>query len=203
MEGIEIVVAPLQARGIDASAACLSATERERAARLRNEPDRRRFILARATLRVLLAERLGGSPACVEIQYGRHGKPALAQSDLQFSVSRSEHVAAYAFARGWIVGIDVEAVRAIPEADAIAAQAFPRRELRAYAALEPRARLPGFFRGWTRTEALVKALGDGLSLPPERLDEELEREDGWLLHTFSPVPGFVAALAARRAELPR
>jgi 4'-phosphopantetheinyl transferase len=203
MEEVEVVVARFdaEAQSVRRCAASLSAAEHERAARFRFDRDRRRFILARARLRELLAERLGLSPESLEIEYGRHGKPALAHSDLQFSLSHSGEVAAYAFARGWAIGIDVEAIRPLPEADAIAAQAFPGEELRAYAALGAHDKLSGFFRSWTRTEALAKALGGGLSLPSASLDAELDRGNEWLVHSFSPAPGFAGAVAGRRTTL--
>jgi 4'-phosphopantetheinyl transferase len=199
-EGIEIVVTRLDAEPqlTDRSAASLSPPERERAARFRHHRDRKRFILAHVTLRQLLAQRSALPPGSLEIEYGKYGKPALAHSDLQFSLSRRGEVAAYAFAHEWPIGIDIEAIRPVPEADAIAAQVFPRQELRAYAEASPRDKLSAFFRSWTRTEAIAKALGGGLSLPPASLDAELESRDEWLLHSFSPAPGFAGAVASRR-----
>src|SRR5204862_277059 len=94
--------------------------------------DVRRFVVARARLRQLLGERLGVSPASVDLARGAHGKPALARqgrdSDLRFNLSRSRDLAVYAFASGREVGIDVEAVRPMPDADAIVARWFSRRE---------------------------------------------------------------------------
>ena len=58
---IDVVVARLdvEADAIDASAALLSDVELQRASRFAFERDRNRFIVARARLRELLAERLG------------------------------------------------------------------------------------------------------------------------------------------------
>src|SRR5687767_5343121 len=51
--------------------------EARRAARLRFERDRRRFIVARARLRRLLADRLGLRPESLAFVYGKNGKPAV------------------------------------------------------------------------------------------------------------------------------
>lgn len=197
IEGIEIIVAPLDRdlESIDARAASLSAAERERAARFRSNADRRRFIAAHSTLRELLGARSGSPPESLQLESGKHGKPVLAGSRLQFSLSRSGELAAYAFARGRAVGIDVEAIRPLAAADAIAAKTFPYREWRAYAALSAGDKVRGFFRGWTRAEALAKALGGGLTLPPEALEAALE--DDWMVRSFAPAPGFAAAVACR------
>lgn len=179
MPGIDVIVASLDvetgsiAESFEPSAASLPAAERDRAARLRFDADRRRFVAAHSMLRKLLAERAGRG--------------------LRFSLSRSGDLAAYAFARGRAVGIDVEAIQPLAQADAIAARTFPAREWREYAALAASEKAAGFFRGWTRTEALAKALGGGLSLSPGALQAALEGH--WLVRDFAPAPGFAGAVA--------
>jgi 4'-phosphopantetheinyl transferase len=190
--GIHVVVARLR-DDADARRAWLSDAERKRAARLRSGVDRGRYIAAHATLRELLAARVGEAPASLQLESDERGKPALRGSDVQFSLSRSEGLAAFAIACGRAVGIDIEAVRPLADADAIAARMFPRLEYRAYAALPAPDRIAGFFRGWTRTEALAKALGGGIGLPPSALDAALE--DGWVVRSFVPAPGFGGAVA--------
>jgi 4'-phosphopantetheinyl transferase len=196
-----------------ASAALLSDAERERASRFAFDRDRRRFIVARARLRQLLAARLGVGPEAVELRYGAHGKPALAgrfaHSDLRFNVSHCDDVAVYALSSGCEVGIDVEAVRMMGDADDLAARFFSRRENEAYQALDPCDRPLGFFHCWTRKEAFIKALGDGLSHPLDGFDvslapgeparvlrvENTPGDAGWSLQSLSPAPGYVAAVA--------
>jgi 4'-phosphopantetheinyl transferase len=172
---------------------CLSDAERERAARFRFERDRRRFIVARARLREELAARLGVRPEAVRFAYGDNGKPRLADQALQFSVSHCDDVALFAFSKTE-VGVDIEAIRPVREADAIAVQFFSPLEHAGYAALAPRDRLLGFFRVWTRKEAFVKALGVGFSMALERFDLSVAPR-GWHVHSFFPLPGFIASLA--------
>lgn len=191
----EIVVARLDA-GLEETRSlesCLSGAERERAARFRFERDRRRFIVARARLREELAARLGVRPEAVEFAYGDNGKPRLPNQALQFSVSHCDDVALFAFSQVE-VGVDVEAIRPVREADTIAVQFFSPLEHAGYAALAPRDRLLGFFRVWTRKEAYVKALGAGFSMALERFDLSVAPR-GWRLHSFFPLPGFIASLA--------
>ena len=200
---IEVVVARLDegAEALRAMWAWLCDAERQRALRLRLDRDRRRFVVARARLRRLLAERLGVRPQALELVSGANGKPALgprlAASGWRFNAAHCEELALYAFARGREVGIDVEAIHPVAEADAIAASVFSAAERSAYLALAPGDRALGFLRLWTRKEALAKALGAGLSLPLERLDAT-RAPGGWRLESFSPLPGFIAALAAQQ-----
>lgn len=194
-------------------AKCLSGAERLRASRFVFERDRRRFIVGRAQLRHLLASRLGVRPDAVEFVYGPQGKPGLggrfADVDLRFNLSHSEDVAVYAFTRGLEIGIDVEYVRELRDADDIAARFFSRRENEVYRALDPDGRPSGFFNCWTRKEAFIKALGEGLSHPLDRFDVSLApgeraeilrvgdvpgRDCGWHMESFSPAAGFAAAV---------
>jgi 4'-phosphopantetheinyl transferase len=140
------------------------------------EHDRRRFIVARARLRQLLGERLAASPDSLQFVCNPHGKPALAPRygrDLRFNLAHSRDVAVYAFADGVEVGIDVEALRELEDADVIAARAFSAGEYQAYRAF-------GFFYCWTRKEAYLKALGLGLQQDLPALDTSLPPR-GWRL----------------------
>jgi 4'-phosphopantetheinyl transferase len=214
---IDVVVTPLAAAPeiVRASAALLSDAERHRARRFVFDRDTRRFIVARARLRELLAERLGVRAHQVEFEYGAHGKPALsrrfADSDLHFSISHCDDLAAYAFSSGHAIGIDVEAVRVMTDADDLAARYFSRRENATYRALNPRDKPLGFFNCWTRKEAFVKASGDGLSMPLDRFDvtlapgepakvlrvENTPGDSGWRLDSSCPAAGYVAAIASQ------
>ena len=197
----------------------LSDTERRRADHFAFDRDRNRFIVARARLRELLATRLSVPPESVELTYGVHGKPALARrfadSDLRFNVSHSDDVAVYAFSFGREIGIDIEVVRSIPDADDIAARYFSRRENEAYLALDPTDKPLGFFYCWTRKEAFIKAIGDGLFHPLDSFDVSLAPGDpaqilrvkdmpgsecGWYLNSFSPIPGLIAAVVTENHE---
>jgi 4'-phosphopantetheinyl transferase len=190
-----VVVARLDASpgDVQAAHACLSPAERQRAQRLRFERHRRRFIVARARLRQLLAERLGVKPDAIEFAYGSNGKPKLPHRGLHFNVAHCDDVALFAFSHAAEIGVDIEAIRPIREADAIAARFFSPRENQAYAAAAPRDKPLAFLRCWTRKEALIKALGAGLFMPLEKL--ELAHAPSWRLHSFFPLPGFIAALA--------
>lgn len=178
----------------------LTDAERSRAVRLRFERDRRRFIVARARLRELLAERLGAGPRTLELVSEPGGKPRLAPklaaSGWRFNVSHCDELALCAFSRRREVGIDLEAIRPVSEADAIAERFFAPGERRDYGLLAPDERPLGFLRIWTRKEALAKGLGAGLCAAPETLDASAPPQ-GWSVESFSPEPGFISALAVQ------
>jgi len=191
VQDFEVVVARLDAASEEVRAleASLCAEEKQRAGRLRFARHRRRFVVAHGRLRQQLGARLGVPPEVVEFSYGKNGKPCLKRNGWHFSISHCDDVALFAFSKDSEIGVDVEAIRPIREADSIAAQFFSPREKEAYAALAPQDKPLGFLRCWTRMEALAKALGDGLS------NSLKSQAPGWRVHSFFPLPGFIAAVA--------
>jgi 4'-phosphopantetheinyl transferase len=197
--------------------ACLSEQERRRSERFVSARDCSRFIVARARLRQFLGARLGISASAVGFSYGPYGKPQLspqfASAKLRFNLSHSRDIAIYGFSVGREIGVDVEALRPMPDADDIAARFFSRAEYLAFGRLAAKDRPTAFFNCWTRKEALVKALGGGLHLPLQDFDVSFapgERANvlrlndipgercGWTMDSLR-VPGFAAAVVVESA----
>jgi 4'-phosphopantetheinyl transferase len=182
-------------------AACISSEERQRTAHLHRPLDRQRFVAARGWLRHLLASQLGCAPTDVRFVTGEHGKPRLASDDLCFSAARSAGVALYATSPTVEVGVDVEAIRPMPDIDRIAARFFSPTEQRAIAELSPAHRLAAFFQCWTCKEAYVKGVGTGLDFPLHAVDvwadaSQRATVDGWSVCQVQVLPGFAGAVAA-------
>ena len=143
----------------------LSCDELARAGRFHTDLHRARYIVGRATLRRVLADRLGCSPAAIRLSYGRNGKPMLegGRGHVQFNLAHSGGEAVIALADGAAVGVDIELHRPISDVESLARLVFSdveRRELKL--APDP---VSAFLNGWTRKEAYVKALGMGLTAP--------------------------------------
>jgi len=157
--------------------ACLAPDERERAARFYFESDRRRFTVARATLRAILGRYLAREPETLAFAYGPHGKPTLAagcgDGALRFNLSHSHGVALIGITRQRDIGVDVERIRCIPDLEALAERCFAAGETAALRRLTTAQRAEAFFRCWTRKEAYLKALGDGLARPLDAFEVSL------------------------------
>ncbi len=192
----------------------LSTDERQRAARFVFPRDRDRFVAGRAFLRLLLAQYLATDPASLRFRYGPHGKPALEdeQGGVSFNLAHAGSLAVCALTRGSDVGVDVERLRPIPDAGAVARSFFSPRETAELASVPEPARHRAFFDAWTRKEAFLKALGDGLARPLDSFDVTLKPGDAprllrtlgdpqeasrFSLHSLEPEEGYVAAIAIR------
>jgi 4'-phosphopantetheinyl transferase len=191
--------------------ATLSAAEQRQAEAFVQPIHGRRYRTARGLLRLLLGGYLGRAAATLRFAYGPAGKPRLVDANepdpLEFNLSHSADWVLIGVTRTGPIGVDLEARRPIPEHPELARQNFARGEIAALAALPPHDRLEGFFRCWTRKEAIIKAVGTGLSMPLDQFEVSVGRDDPrllWIggadaatfgLWSFDRLPSLTAALA--------
>lgn len=146
------------------AAACLSDEEWERAHRFVFARDRHRFVAAHSALRGALSAHTGIPGAFLDFSHGAFGKPRLVDPvGVRFNLSHSQSVGLIAISMDSEVGVDVELLRHLPDAEALAEMHFTDTELRALKAVAPDERDRAFLRCWTRKEACLKATGMGLS----------------------------------------
>jgi 4'-phosphopantetheinyl transferase len=200
----------------------LAPDEQHRAFRFYFERDRKHFIAGRGILRTILARYLNMEPEQLQFSYSSRGKPALANTGtgetVSFNLSHSNGLALYAIAQGAQalpsgrdprIGIDLEYMRPMPEAEQLAKRFFSAREHAVISSLPVKYKQEAFFHAWTCKEAYLKAIGDGLpgldkvevSLvpgePPALLSIQGDQQAAshWILHQLIPAPGYMAALA--------
>lgn len=197
-------------------ASVLSQMELDRASRFRLPVHERRYVAAHGCLRFVLASYLEVSPNAVEFDFGPRGKPELRSSNnpagLRFNLAHSEDFAAIAIAAGCEVGVDVERIRPIPDAETLVNRFFSPNESKHFRRLPEGSREEAFFNLWTRKEAWLKATGEGIghllnqvevSFTPgelaklRKLPEDYAEGQPWSLRHVSPEPGVVIAVAAR------
>lgn len=152
----------------------LSADEVARAARFHFVKDQSRFIAARGILRKILGQYLGQAPQQLRFSYSPYGKPQLlteaGHEALRFNLSHSGSFALCALSYGRDIGIDMERIRADLAVDQMIRRFFAPAEIRLLEQMEENTRLEAFFQYWTRKEAVLKALGEGVSFPMEQCD---------------------------------
>lgn len=193
--------------GLDA---LLSPRERVRGDRFLHAHDARRFRVAHARLREILASYLAVAPAAIAFGEGTHGKPHVSgpETSLRFNLSHSGALAAVAVTQGGEVGVDVEHMR--PVDDTGLEGVLSPREQQALAALAGSERHEAFYRCWTRKEALIKAHGAGLDIALDSFDVPVGRDEDftltlaagpsdragtWRVVSFAPSAGYAGAVA--------
>jgi 4'-phosphopantetheinyl transferase len=194
--------------------ASLSSDEHARAARFLFARDRRRFVAGRGILRAILGCYLQRPPAQIRFNYNPRGKPSLAglssQEQIHFNLAHSDDLAVFAVSRIAGIGIDLEMLRAMNDAEAIAERFFSTHESKLLKSLPSSQKQAGFFNLWTRKEAWLKAAGEGIgellnqvevSLRPGEparllsISNDAKAASKWSLRELAPAPGYVGALA--------
>ena len=189
--------------------ALLSERECAQAAAFRVAVARRRFIVRRAARRLVLARYVNRPASALKFLEDSMGKPKLDScQDLDFNCSASGDLALIGVARGKKLGLDVERLRAVPDALGIAGRFFAKGEFEMLARAPAAQRSASFLRLWTCKEAWTKACGLGFSRPfdsfkidcgpvPKLVRGEADESEAhaWQIQQFSPAPGFIGALA--------
>lgn len=184
----------------------LSSDEIARANRFHVPIHRKRFIAARATLRELICLYLKLPAQAITFKYTSYGKPYLPDAfnfiQLQFNLAHSHDIAIYAFTLKHAIGIDIEKIQA-QYTPAIAKRYFTAKENADLADLPLVKRANGFYNIWSRKEAIIKAIGKGLSIPLCRFSVSLDRTSEaielehktWQLIELKIDPNYQSALA--------
>ncbi len=161
----------------------LSEDELLRAERFKFSRHKRDFICYRAILRLLVGCYLGIKPEEVVFNYDTYGKPSIESSlntlDLRFNISHSEGDIVYAFSIDRELGIDIEQAKREIDFMPIAERFFHTQEVQILKKSRIEQRLRTFYQFWTRKEALIKAIGSGLSYPLHSIDTSGFRSNEW------------------------
>jgi 4'-phosphopantetheinyl transferase len=194
----------------------LSADEWERARRFRFDRHRRQYVVGRGALRTLAAAYLGAGirPEEVKFSYGPRGKPFLAPPfdgrGLQLNLSNSNELALVGFVLSREIGVDVEFMRPMTDCEEIAERFFSESERQTLRTIPFPAKQEAFLNCWTRKEAYLKAVGEGLAAPLDSFDVTLAlgepprmlslngdatRAAGWYFHHLRPAADYVGAVA--------
>lgn len=190
----------------------LSPDEEQRSRRFYFDRDRHDFIVGRGILRSILSGYLNIKAEKIAFEYRDRGKPGVANPGdraIEFNVSHSNGLALYAVTRDRPIGIDVEYLRPLRDAEQLANRFFTPPEVAAIAALAPEKKQAAFFHAWTRKEAYLKATGEGLaglervevSVSPEMpakllsIGGDRQLASCWFLCDIHPHPAYLAALA--------
>jgi 4'-phosphopantetheinyl transferase len=156
----------------------LSDDERARAMRYRRDVDQIRFAATRSALRQLLAGAMGIDPARLRFELSDRGKPRLAGSGrMSFNVSHAGECALIAFSPVREVGIDIEQVDVTLDWRELSPLVCTADERRVLDALPLALQTERFFRCWTAKEALLKALGLGITEGLQALTIDLSKPD--------------------------
>ncbi len=195
--------------------ALMSDDERERAQKFIRGKDE--YIASRWLLRKVIGVYLQQPPKSLVFSRTEKGKPYLANHALQFNLSHSGHWALLAVANQMELGVDIEQIKDSRDLLGIAENYYHPDE---FAQLQQRPgdeQTPYFYQLWTLKEALLKALGLGISAGLENLNFSLGSTisvelspvlrqqsvtDKWQFHQWQLSDGDYCALAAASPELP-
>ena len=190
----------------------LDETEKNKANRFKFEHHKNRFIVARSTLKFILSRYLNIAPEQIKLTYNPYGKPKLLdeinEQNLAFNLSHSQDLAIYGVTCDRLIGVDVEHLRPMPDAEQLVQRFFHPEEAKQLQSLAIIEKHKAFFQLWTAKEAYLKAIGQGISGGLEQVKISLDPplkyltlpsndQTPWNLLSFIPHPNYLAAIAVQ------
>lgn len=198
----------------------LSDEEHVRAERLKIPGKRNQFVITRGRLRQIIAGLLDLDPRDFKFEYTSHGKPFLARDwqghELVFNVSHSYKMAIIGVTLDRQLGVDIEKIQEGKDHMSLANRFFSKREQAELSATPDENRTRAFYSCWTRKEAFVKAVGDGItygldsfdvSVHPDEIQASLNihhnsgRNTAWSVFNIQMDDNYMASLAVSGATV--
>jgi 4'-phosphopantetheinyl transferase len=190
----EVHVWVVQLRGAAGADLVLSPWERKRMDRFVSAADRHSYGLAHTSRRLILAMYLDCSPEQIDIRPDELGKPSVVGTKLEHSLAHADDRGLVAVGWGRSVGVDLERVRRIPDAEALTRSAFTPRERDHLDRAGDK--VGELLRLWTRKEALLKATGEGVRETTRELDVlDDQPRAGWRLVDLELGSDYVGTVA--------
>lgn len=189
--------------------AMLSREERDHAGRFHRDDDRQRYQIGRGLIRCALACYLETRPHTIQFAANLHGKPSITDDVVHFNYAHSADRLMLAVCADAPVGIDIEAIKPLPDVAGLARQLFAPQEITALEAVPRDQVTRTFYTLWTRKEAYLKAQRIGLTReldsfavsagdPAVILYDQAADVRDWSLYAFDPGAGCVGAVAVQQ-----
>lgn len=162
----------------------LSLEETEMFKALRYPEHRFDYLMGRALMRSVLGLYLNEKPETLRFERNRFGKPQIVdnQSAPRFNLSLTDGVAILAVHAQAELGVDVEYHGHGRSMLEVADQYFSALEIAELQTLPTAEQKRGFFRYWTLKESLVKAKGEGMSVPLDSFSFRATKNAGSTVH---------------------
>ena len=145
----------------------LSQDEQVRAKEFCFVRDRNCYIIARGILRSLIARYVDRAPKNILFKYTEYGKPYLDVNndfaEIKFNLAHSKDSIVYAFTKNIDVGIDIEFINKDFVMEDVVNYCCSKQEQRILQKLSYCQKYYYFYKLWVIKEAIVKAMGVGLS----------------------------------------
>jgi len=178
---------------------------------------RLQFSASHGYLKLILARYLDCCPSIIEYGIKKYGKPFLknptTQYKIRFNMSHSQDIALYAVTLDTEVGVDIEIIKENLNILDLIEHVFTTREKSIFKEIEEDKKTKVFYDVWTRKEAYLKATGEGLNFPLNKIEvivhqneqvrllnvEENQSVNPWFLYSLE-MPGYSASIAIERKK---
>jgi 4'-phosphopantetheinyl transferase len=185
----------------------LPATEVEKIQCFKSKQAKDTSLVSQGALRILLSAYLDIAPQAIKLGRKKKGKPfSIDDTGLYFNLSNSGNVVVIAISRDSEIGIDIEKIRPLQDLEEMINHNFTKNEIK-FINSKAEEKQNRFFRFWTIKESYLKAIGEGMRLPPENLEFTIDNHqikllsvkgisepEDWNFKEFKPTNNYVGTI---------
>ena len=167
LEEIHLWYIPLDFSDAKEELDILSVAEQQSASKFYFSKDRKNYRSRHIALRKILSKYCKVNAKEINFAITNYQKPYLQDNihGLQFNMSSSNNLAILAITKKHAIGVDIEHIKLIDYFEDIVERFFTSTEKTKFFHLPENQKLEAFYSIWTKKEAFVKAVGNGLSYP--------------------------------------
>ena len=161
----------------------LSPSEYRRYSRFRETFHAERYAIAHGFLRQLLnilqgKAYLSSDMEFTQNEFGKLSLPEVYKKDIEFNLSYSSEYVLFGFSRGMPLGVDIEVMGRMDVNASTARIIMMDEEFERWESFDQDRKETSFHRMWVRKEAIMKAYGTGVQLPPDQFSVGLLPDEG-------------------------
>lgn len=141
------------------------------------------YIVSHSLLRLILSKEIGKKPNDIVFYKNEYGKPFIdVQFQLHFNMSHSAEMAVFLLSRQGTVGIDIESHDKKHDFELLYPDVLTKKEQEFIheCTLSNQQKKILFLDMWTKKEAVVKAIGHGLSYPIDTIETHQTKQHGFI-----------------------
>lgn len=183
----------------------LSDDEISKAESFYKQEGKERAFISRGILRIILSQYLKINPENIKFIYNQKGKPNLEEkingNNLKFNLSHKNQYIIYGFSLVNI-GIDLELINHKKTLLPIAKRFFTTEESQYLQQLGVEKQNEMFYQFWTKKEAYLKAIGEGLSGGLDTIDfcQNSHSHPQWQIHNFYLTDNYLGAVCVEKED---
>jgi 4'-phosphopantetheinyl transferase len=151
----------------------ISNEEKIKSEKILNLKNKKLFIIRKVVTRIVLSRFLKIKPCEVEYYHNDFGKPYVKDRKIFFNISHSKEYLFIGISNRREIGVDIEKINNKLNYEFLIDDVFSKKESLIYKKYDEKYKKELLFKCWVQKEAILKALGVGITVDMKRIETKI------------------------------